>query len=261
MLKSSLHIHIKGDPRDYIEYSGFELIRKAHDLGFEVLAITCHWRVVMWDKLQKYAKKRGILLISGVELCLQNSDVIVLNAPPDIEFIQTLSELKTYKKKHPEIFVIAPHPFFPSPIGCLKKLLYKHLDLFDGIEESWFHSKTINFNKKAAKLAQQNNIPYIATGDVHLLEQLDLGHVLINAQKNTESVLEALRKNRFKSISHPVSVFKMIHIFGKMNLNYLKRFFPWSPPHIPFLHEKFHQNYKIKSQAKSKNYSPTRSRH
>ncbi len=261
MLKSSLHIHIQGDPRDYIRYTGYELIDRAHALGFEVLAITCHNRVVMWPKLKTYAADRNILLIQGAEIEINGAHTLVLNADPDIEFVQTFEELIAYKKEHPEIFVIAPHPFFPSIKSCLKTQLYDYIDVFDGIEKSWFYSRQINFNRKAKQLSNICDLPYIATADAHLLDQVEFGgHVLIDAAKNTESILEALRLKKFKSISNPLSNFKMAITFARMTLSGLSKYLPWTPPHIPFQHEKFHQDYKNKSQKRSPQHCPTRVR-
>ncbi|MBT7483232.1 hypothetical protein HN680_00515 [Candidatus Peregrinibacteria bacterium] len=261
MLKSSLHIHIQGDPKDYITHTGYDLIDRAHKLGYEVLAITCHWRVVMWSDLKKYAEERGILLIQGAEIEINNGDILILNAPPDVQFIQTFKQLAAYKKDHPEIFIIAPHPFFPSSKGCLKSQLYDHIDIFDGIEKSWFYSHSINFNRRARRLANLCDLPYIATADIHILDQIEIGgHVLINAEKNIESVLEALRQKKFKSISRPLTNFKMALTFARMTLANLSQYLPWTPPHIPFQHEKFHQDYQTKSQKRSKKYRPARSR-
>ena len=261
MLKSSLHIHIQGDPKDYIRHTGYDLIDRAHQLGYEVLSITCHYQVVIWPDLKKYAEERGILLIQGAEIEINGAHTLILNAPPDIEFIQTFEQLAAYKKKHPEIFIIAPHPFFPSITSCLKKQLYEHIDLFDGIEKSWFHSPSINFNRRARRLANLCDLPYIATADIHILDQLTFGgHVLIDAPKNTEAVLEALRQKKFKSISRPLTNFKMALTFARMTLANLSKYLPWTPPHIPFQHEKFHQDYQTKSQKRSKKYRPARSR-
>ena len=63
MLKAQLHIHTKEDPQDYrfVRYSAKELINRAAERGFDVLAITCHNRVVYNQELKDYAQKRNIL--------------------------------------------------------------------------------------------------------------------------------------------------------------------------------------------------------
>lgn len=250
MLKASLHIHIQGDPRDYIRHTGFDALDRAHELGFEVIAFTCHNRVIITDELQKYARERGILLIPGIELNV-GGDVVILNAKPEVEAIQTLDELRTYKQAHPEIFIMAAHPFYPVRKDCLQERLYDHIDLFDAIEHCWFFSKHIDFNKKAEGVAWKHNLPYIATNDAHLLEQITGAHVLIDAEKNIESVLEALRNQRFKSIIQPQGTFQMLWTFAKMNLSGLTRYLPWTPPHQPFHHEKLHREHQTKSRRRS----------
>lgn len=259
MLKSSLHIHIQGDPKDYIRHTGYELIDRAHNLGYEVLAITCHERMVMWSDLKNYAVERGILLIPGAEIEINGAHTLILNAPQDIEFIKTFEELIAYKKEHPEIFIIAPHPFFPSIKSCLKTALYDYIDVFDGIEKSWFYSRFLNFNRRARELAETCGLPYIATADIHLLDQLEFGgHTLIDAEKNIESILEALRLHKFKNISQPLTNLKMATTFAKMFLSGLARYLPWTPPHIPFQHAKFRQNHQTKSQKRPTPISSSR---
>lgn len=251
MLKASLHIHIQGDPKDYIRHTGFELIDRAHKLGYEVLAITCHRRVVMTPELQAYAEERNILLIPGVELECKEGDVVILNAPPEIELLDTLDELRGYKMAHPEILIMAPHPFFPGPKTCLQKKLHKYIDVFDAIEHCWMYSSLLDFNKKAEQTAKKHNLPLIATSDIHILDQINGNHVLIDADKNIESILEALRRNQFKSVAQPKGTFQMFWDFGRMNASGLAKYLPWTPPHQPFQHEKLHRKHKTKSRKRS----------
>ncbi|MDP2625017.1 MAG: PHP-associated domain-containing protein [Candidatus Peregrinibacteria bacterium] len=258
MLKASLHVHIKGDHDDYIEYTGFELLDRAHALGYDIIAFTCHERVVFNEELQAHAKNLGILLIPGIEINVEGH-ILVLNAHPMTQFIKTPEELRAYRIEHPESFTIAAHPFFPKRKFCLQERIYKHLDLLDGIELSWFYSKMIDWNKKAKALAERVERPYIATSDIHLLEQLENGHVIVDCEKNIESFIEALRNKQFKSIAKPQGVFQMWWTFGKMLATQMKRFLPWSPPHIIFEHEKLSRQHQSQSQRSTKTDRVSRS--
>lgn len=234
MLKASFHVHIQGDWMDYLRYTGFELLDRAAELGFEVIAFTCHDRVVWNAELEAYARDLGILLIPGIELNL-GGHVLVLNADEDAEKIKTLDNLREYRKKRGrDIFTIAAHPFFKDPRMCLGHRLYKNLDVFDGIEWSWFYSRLIDWNRKAKKVADAHDLPYIATSDIHVIKMLENGHVMIDSTKNISNVLQALREKRFTSVAKPQGVFRMWTAFGKMAWDQLKQYFPWSPPHIIF---------------------------
>ena len=64
-LKADLHLHTAEDPNDRVSYTAKELISKAADEGFEVLAITNHQCLTFNQRLSAYARERGILLIPG----------------------------------------------------------------------------------------------------------------------------------------------------------------------------------------------------
>lgn len=225
MLKASLHIHVQGDLDDYIPYTAMDLVERAYELHFDVLAITTHRRVLCPRVIQEAAKELGILLIPGIELNL-NGHVLLLNATPEAEALKTLPDLREYRKNHPECFTMAAHPFFPGKSKCFQKRLEPNLDLFDGIEKSWFYSKTIDFNKKTERLTSKHNLPHIATADAHLLEQLEMDHVMIHADKNIESIFEALRNQQFANVSEPKKFFRMLWTFAKMTLSTSKKHLP-----------------------------------
>lgn len=253
MLKASLHVHVQGDHDDYILYSGFELLDRAAALGYEVVAFTSHERVIFSPELQAHANKHGILLIPGIELNL-GGHVLVLNACPRAEKLKTLDDLRTYREERPEIFTIAAHPYYPKRKFCFQESLIPNLDAFDGIEQSWFYSRLIDWNHKAAQVAQDHQLPYIATADIHLLEQLNNGHILIDAEKNIKSVLSAMREKRFMSVSKPQGVFQMWWVFGKMLLTGFTYLLPWTPPHLVF--ENMEQEEILLMQKKANKKSP-----
>ena len=251
MLKASLHVHVQGDHDDYILYTGFELLDRAAALGFEVIAFTCHERVINTPELQEHARDLGIILIPGIELNL-GGHVLVLNACPKAQTLKTLDDLRVYRKERPEIFSIAAHPFYPKRKFCFQEKLLPNLDAFDAIEHSWFYSRLMDWNPKAKRIANAHNLPYIATSDIHLLEQLENGHILINSDKNLESVLEAMRENQFVSVSKPQGVFQMWWVFGKMLWTGITQYFPWTPPHLVFEHETLPSDHQTTSSIESK---------
>ena len=104
MLKADFHIHTNNDPKDkFISYSNKEVIDKAFELGFEVIAITLHGKHTYDKKLADYAKKKDILLISGIEANINKKEVVILNAKKGVFKVKTFSQLRKYKKKNPNI--------------------------------------------------------------------------------------------------------------------------------------------------------------
>ncbi|PIY60054.1 hypothetical protein COY95_03780, partial [Candidatus Woesearchaeota archaeon CG_4_10_14_0_8_um_filter_47_5] len=79
-------------------------------------------------------------------------------------------------------------------------------DIFDAIEYSYFYVPLINLNVFAEKLARKYNLPMIGTSDAHELDVLETTYSLIDCSELTaEAVFDAIRSNRVKIITHPVS--------------------------------------------------------
>jgi len=202
MLKADLHLHSKEDKLDLdIVYSAKELIDYASKLGFEVLAFTFHRTRYYNEDLKKYAAKKGILLIPGMEALIEGSEVLLLNITENPN-VKTLDELRKYKQTH-NIAVIAPHPFFPR-FDCLHSKLIKNIDIFDGIEYSHFYIKPVNFNRKAARTAKKYNLPLIGTSDAHKFSQMNHTYSLIDSKKNAKSVIESIRNGKVQLKTQPL---------------------------------------------------------
>lgn len=223
ILKTNLHFHANEDPTHSIEYSVLEGIDYASKLDFQVLALTCHNKVALIEEHKKYALSKNILLISGVEINIgekpeDGRHLLILNCDKEAEEIKTFQDLEIYKKNHPEIFVIAPHPFFPSFFKKQSLLEYtdKYIHLFDAIEHSWFYSKLINKNIPAVKLAQKRNKPLISTSDTHFMDFLDTDYCLIETEEKTpEAIFQSLKKHTFKNVTRPKKLLKeMIWTLG-----------------------------------------------
>ena len=83
MLKVDLHLHTKEDNYDNLDYSAKELIDRAVELKFDVLAITLHNEIFFSKDLISYAEQKGILLIPGVELSIEKKHVLLYNVSED----------------------------------------------------------------------------------------------------------------------------------------------------------------------------------
>lgn len=203
MLKADLHIHTKEDPlhKGEISYSAKELIDHAAKLGYEILSITNHDKVTFSKKLASHAKKKGILLMPGIERTIKGKHVLIYNiTQKQADKIKEFSDLKRLKNK----LVIAAHPYFVLPCS-LGKRLKENIELFDAIEYSSFCTAIINFNKKAMKVAKKHGKPIIGNSDAHYLTQFGNTYSLINAKKDKRSVIEAIKKGKIKLQTSPVS--------------------------------------------------------
>src|SRR5256885_6952116 len=94
-IKVDLHIHTLDDPKDIIDYSAHQLLERAKQLGFGVLAITLHDAVFDRAEVFADATAMGILLIPAAEVRLQGADVILLNVTaPEIAQLKTFDDVR-----------------------------------------------------------------------------------------------------------------------------------------------------------------------
>ncbi len=210
-LKADFHIHTAEDPLDRVPYDAQELILKAADDGFEVLAITNHYCRTFDQKLFSFARDLGILLIPGMETTIQERHVLVLNPPANATF-SDFSSLASMNR--PDRLVVAPHPYFPG-LHSLNGYLKKNLHFFHALEYCHFYSSHINFNHRALALSQSSGLPMLGNSDSHFLEQLGTTYSLIYAQKDVESVFSAVRQGRVEVVSQPLSSLRMGSIMGR----------------------------------------------
>ncbi|MBU0668124.1 PHP domain-containing protein [Patescibacteria group bacterium] len=224
-LKAQLHIHTRQDPVDNIRHTERQKIDYAAKNGYDVMAITCHNVMIFNDDLKKYAEKKRILLIPGIEIGINRKHVLILNAGVEAQNIKSFADLRKYKEKNPKCMIIAVHPYFPGWVS-LHKRFDENIDLFDAVEYSWFHSKRINrYNKKAIAAAEKHNLPILATSDNHLLRYFNNTYSFIEADKNIDSIFRAIKEKKVTFVSHDLTPWKMVCIVTEMWVRQLvKRF-------------------------------------
>jgi len=219
MLKAQMHAHCKDDPIDsWINYSAEELLEKASSLGFDVFSITLHKKFYFPEQYKKAAIKHNMLLIPGVELCLDGKDVLVYNiTKKEADSMEKLSDLKKIKRK--DTLIVAPHPYVPFKSECLKEKLEEYHTCFDAIEYTYFYIPLYKYwNKKAEQAAKKYNLALVGNSDIHRLWQLDYTYTLIDAKKTVESVISAIKQKKTKVITKPIPLWRFIQIpvFGKL---------------------------------------------
>ena len=113
--------------------------------------------------------------------------------------------------------MIAAHPYYPGWISLHKKL-EEHIDIFDAIEYSWYHSKRINkYNQKAIKTAEKHNLPMVGTSDNHLMRYFDHTYSIVEAkEKSIESIFKAMKDKKVTFVSHDLTPMKMFCIVAEM---------------------------------------------
>lgn len=215
--KVQFHVHTKQDPVDNIKHTEKQKIDHAAKLGYDALAITCHNVVIFNEDLKKYAEEKRILLIPAIEKSVERKHVLILNADVEAQKIQTFNDLRLYKKNNPHCFMIAAHPYYPGWISLHKKL-EEHIDIFDAIEYSWYHSKRINkYNQKAIKTAEKHNLPMVGTSDNHLMRYFDHTYSIVEAkEKSIESIFKAMKDKKVTFVSHDLTPVKMFCIVAEM---------------------------------------------
>ncbi|MBW2991461.1 PHP domain-containing protein [Candidatus Woesearchaeota archaeon] len=229
-LKADLHTHTREDPYDRatISHTAKDLVRFAAKKGFKVLSITNHHSVYFNRQIKSFAKKKGILLIPGAEPRIKGKDVVLVNIKKDdLRRIRKLEHLEKFKDS---ALIIAPHPFFFKG-ECLGNYLIKYIDSFHAIEYSHFYTKFLTTpvfrfldgNRKAEKIAKKYKKPLIGTSDAHRLYEFNKTYTLVNSAKNKDDVIEAVKKNRIRLVTRPMTTV----LFFRRTLGFtLKSFIP-----------------------------------
>jgi hypothetical protein len=219
-LKANLHFHSKEDPCDIISYSLFEGIDKAKELGFNVLASTCHTKNIVTAEHKTYAEKNEILLIPGIESNVyekgtnRKNHVLILNCDESANDIHTFDDLAAYKKEHAEIFIIAAHPYFYGSFSLAERL-EKHIDLFDAVELSWFYTRWFNKNPRGAHIAQKYNKPFIATSDTHFFKFMNTNFITVESiEKTPKAFFKAIKNGGFQNTTSPRSLYDIFITFA-----------------------------------------------
>ncbi len=203
-LKVDLHLHSGEDPLDAIDYSAAELVERAIELGFGALSITLHSKVFHDPALIEYAAQRGLLLIPGVELRLEKADCVLLNImPEDIVGLQTFADLRALRaRKGNHVLTIAPHPYYILG-GSIGSKLRDLMDCMDAIEFCHFHTRLLNPNAPAVRIAKEFSKPMLATSDAHRLSKFGKHFSYVESNRDVGSLFAAIRANRIRLESPP----------------------------------------------------------
>jgi len=199
-LKADFHTHSADDPRDELSHSSEMLIDAAAQLNFRVLALTCHEEAVATRRLSEYARRRGIVLVPGIEAYIEGKHLLILNPDKEQCAATTFGQLRELGRR--DAVFIAPHPYYPS-FHSLGRALEANIDLFDAIEYCTMYFWWASFNRKAVRIARKYGLPLIGSSDVHALPYCDSTHTRIDAEPTVPGIIEAIRAGRVTLETRP----------------------------------------------------------
>lgn len=213
MLKVDLHLHTSEDPSDWIRHSAADLIDRAAEVGYGALAITLHDAQLEDARLHAYARERGVTLVPGVERTVRGRHVLLLNFPArEAMAVSSFDDIARIKRRGGGL-VIAPHPFFPGR-SCLQHALDVHADLFDAVEWSYFWTRAVDFNSRAARWAAGRALPVVGNSDMHDIRQLGRTFTLVDAPPDADAICDAVRRGRVDMRTEPVPYDELTRVFS-----------------------------------------------
>lgn len=228
MLKTEFHAHTNYlQPREG-RMTPKELIDTVKAMGYDALTITEHYNQYSKQKIfhqdplktyhdfKGYAKEKGILLIPGAEVRLKEGEVLLINFTGNAKDYMTIKDLDKLPRS---TLIAAPHPFFMKRKQCIGQALEENIDKFDAIEYCHFYTRHINKNKKAIALAEKYGKPLIGTSDVHRKAQLNKTYTLVGSEKKVHSVIRAVRQNRIKLVTQPLTTLTFASLIPRITLD------------------------------------------
>lgn len=208
MLKTDLHIHtsFSKDGESTVE----QVLTAAAGAGLDIIAITDH------DTMDGYRLAcelaTDILIIPGVEISTKEGHLIALgieNPPPaGFSILDTIQEVKNAGG-----ITILPHPFHRYRHGAALKC-FESFAAADAIEI--YNSRYVipHANRRAMRLAHAMGKPVVAGSDAHNARYIGYGRTLIDAEKNIESVLKAIKEGK----TQPAGRKTPVRIYTKQSL-------------------------------------------
>ena len=216
VLKVELHAHSSLDPHDGIPHSTRALIDRAADLGYQALSVTCHNRYFDPAQDVDYARRRGVILLAGVERTIRRAHLLLINFPGECQRVNSFEDAMALKAAFPRGLVIAPHPLYPTPSAIGLATLDRYHDLFDAVEVNALYTRQVNFNTRAIAWARAHRKPLVGNSDVHALAQLGTTYTLVDAAPDPDAICRAIREGRIELRTRPLSTVLAARHFGAM---------------------------------------------
>ena len=204
VLKAELHTHTDLDPKDRIPHSTTQLLDRAADLDYQVIAITLHDRYFDPAPYLAYARERGLVLLSGIERTIAGRHVLLINFGPECASVRTFDDLAKLKARASGL-IIAPHAFYPIA-SALGHRLVSHAPVFDAVELNFMYTRRIDFNRQAVAFANAHAKPLVGNTDLHRLDQLGTTYSLVDADPDPDAICDAIRAGRVEVRTEPIGL-------------------------------------------------------
>ena len=204
VLKTELHTHTDLDPKDRIPHSTTQLLDRAADLGYQVIAVTLHDRYFDPAPYLAYARERGLVLLSGIERTIAGRHVLLINFGPECASVRTFDDLAKLKARASGL-IIAPHAFYPIA-SALRHRLVSHAPVFDAVELNFMYTRRIDFNRRAVAFAKAHAKPLVGNTDLHRLDQLGTTYSLVDADPDPDAICDAIRGGRVEVRTEPIGL-------------------------------------------------------
>lgn len=204
MLKTELHTHTDLDPQDRIPHSTIQLLDRAAELGYHVVAVTLHDRYFDPAPYQSCARERGLVLLAGIERTIAGRHLLLINFGPECASIRTFDELARLKGRASGL-VIAPHAFYPIA-SALRHRLATHASHVDAVELNSMYTRRVDFNRRAVAFARAHGKPLVGNTDLHRLDQLGSTYSLVDADPEPDAICEAIRAGRVEVRTEPITL-------------------------------------------------------
>jgi len=189
-LKVDLHIHSHFSPDGGM--SPEEVLKTAEMAGLDVIAVTDHNTIKGGLETRKLVRERDIIVIVGEEIKTEDGEVIGLGLKENIEKGLPLEETCRLIKGQKGLVMI-PHPFEKLRKGVGKKMK-NIIDYIDAVEVFNARCYFERSNRKAEEFAREHNLPVCAGSDAHFSMEIGSAYMVIDSEKNADSVLRALKE-------------------------------------------------------------------
>ncbi len=189
MLRFDLHVHsnYSKDGMSSVE----QILKAAKAKGLDGVAITDHDTTAggryALDVVGTVAP--GLLIIPGEEVTTRSGHLIVLGITQDIPRGMSVEDTIEEARRQGGI-VVVPHPCNGPRHG---------MPIPDGADAAEvYNSRYIlgMHNRRATRLASKLGLPGVAGSDAHQASMVGNAITLINANKNTKDVLEAIQQGK-----------------------------------------------------------------
>ncbi|MFZ5517125.1 MAG: PHP-associated domain-containing protein [Candidatus Zhuqueibacterota bacterium] len=207
-LKVDLHLHTNRDLAEIVSgrknlISPTRLIDMAVEQKYDAISITHHGVQFIDKALVEYARRKGLLIIPGVETFIQRKHVLLINFSSK-KYILSYEDLLKYKTD--DVLVIAPHPNYLVS-ECLGRDLTDHIECFDGVEFCHYYMKWLNPNRKAMRIAEKFNLPMIGNSDAHKEYQFGTTYSYVYAEeKSIPAIIHAIKQGKVEVVTRPLNL-------------------------------------------------------